>query len=61
MRSIPKGNLLRRHRIINWFPEWYGFFFTNKYDTAIYEWCLFLGFFELQKLKREKWDAGHGS
>ena len=47
---------MKQYQFIKWFPEWVGFgiyvWQTNCGIYMIYEWCLYLGWFEVRKWVR---------
>lgn len=45
---------MKRYQVVSWWPDWHGFAFVRlnllKTDLAlIYDWCLFLGFWEIRR------------
>ena len=42
---------MKRYQFVSWFPLWQGFHFLRSFYglTLIYDWYLFLGFWEIRK------------
>ena len=42
---------MKKYQFVNWFPDWKGFGFKRSVHgmTLIYDWYLWLGFWEIRK------------